>query len=353
MSGLIIIALIILVFVIIYQIGKASEYATIIRGEEKVQVKTNRIVAWVFLITFILGMYGIWICNSALSGRMLKTAASVQGVAYDNMFFLTLIVTGIVFFITQFALFWFAFRYQSTEKRKAFFYAHNNKLEIIWTTIPAIAMAILVAIGLRDWFAVTDDAPPGAQIVEVVGKQFNWLIRYPGKDGELGTRNFRNINDANNVLGLDWKDKHNLDDIIVQNGELHLVVGKPVKLLIGSRDVIHDVGLTHFRMKMDAVPGITTTMWFTPTITTDSMKVLTNDPDFVYEISCDQVCGKGHYSMRGTVIVQTQQEYDAWLAGQQPYYVMNNPANTPVGEKKEANDAKSGKADTVKTLTMK
>jgi cytochrome c oxidase subunit 2 len=184
----------------------------------------------------------------------------------------------------------------------------------------------------------------------VVGKQFNWLIRYPGKDNELGKRDFRKINDANNVLGLDWTDPHNMDDIISQNGELHVVVNKPVKLLISSRDVIHDVGLPHFRMKMDAVPGITTTLWFTPTITSESMKAITKNPNFVYEIACDQLCGKGHYSMRGTIIVETQAEYDKWMAGQPTYYASNNaPATPPQAQPGGQPVAK----DSVKAVTMK
>jgi cytochrome c oxidase subunit 2 len=279
---------------------------------------------------------------------MLPVAACNTGVNYDSMFNVTVIVTGIVFFLTQFILFWFCFKYQSTEKRTAFFFAHNNKLELIWTTIPAIAMAILVAIGLRNWYDVTSPAPPNATVVEIMGKQFNWLVRYPGKDNELGKRDFRKINDANNVMGLDWSDPHNMDDIISQNGELHVVVNKPVKLLINSRDVIHDVGLPHFRLKMDAVPGITTTLWFTPTITTDSMKLITKNPDFVYEISCDQLCGKGHYSMRGTIIVQTQAEYDKWMASQQTYYAANNPSATPA-----ADTTKAQPKTEIKAVTMK
>jgi len=356
MSALITLTLIILVFVIIYQISKASEYTAVIRGEEKVKLQTNRTIAWLLVIFFVLGIYGIWMCNDYFKDKMLPVAACESGVHYDSMFNMTLLVTGIVFFATQAVLFWFAFRYQSTEKRTTFFFPHNNKLEIIWTTIPAIAMAILVAIGLKNWFNTTSDAPANAQIVEVVGKQFNWLIRYPGKDGELGKRSFRNIDDATNILGLDWNDKHNADDIIAQNGELHMVVNKPIKLLIGSRDVIHDVGLVHFRMKMDAVPGITTTMWFTPTITTDSMKQITGNPDFVYEISCDQMCGKGHYSMRGTIIVQTQADYDKWMATQQPYYVASAPTPAP-GQPSvpaTADTSKTAvKAETTKAITMK
>jgi cytochrome c oxidase subunit 2 len=340
MSGFITIALIFLVFIIIYQIAKASEYASVIRGEEKVKVQTNRTIAWLLVIFFLLGMWGIWECHVLLRDKMLPVSASVQGVQYDLMLKMTLWVTGIVFFITQTILFWFCFKYQSTEKRTSFFYPHNNKLEVLWTTVPAIAMAALVAIGLKNWMSFTSEAPKNAMIVEVVGKQFNWLIRYPGADGVLGKRDFRKIDDANNVLGLDWNDKDNMDDVIAQNGELHLVVNKPVKLLIGSRDVIHDVGLPHFRMKMDAVPGIVTTLWFTPQYTTAEMKKITGNENFVYEISCDQVCGKGHYSMRGTIIVQTQAEYDAWMLMQKSYYASTHESAAP-------------KTDSVKAITMK
>jgi len=348
MSGFITIALIFLVFIIIYQIAKASEYASVIRGEEKVKVQTNRTVAWLLVIFFLLGMWGIWKCHMLLQDKMLPVSASVQGVQYDLMFKATLWVTGITFFITQALLFWFCFKYQSTEKRTSFFFPHNNRLEVLWTTVPAIAMAALVAVGLKNWMAFTSEAPKDAMIVEVVGKQFNWLIRYPGHDGVLGKRDFRKIDDANNVLGLDWNDKDNMDDIIAQNGELHLVVNKPVKLLIGSRDVIHDVGLAHFRMKMDAVPGIVTTMWFTPQYTTEEMKKITGKENFVYEISCDQVCGTSHYAMRGTVIVQTQAEYDAWIMKQQSYY---SSTHTPVAPAQGAPAA--AKTDSTKAITMK
>lgn len=354
MSGFITIALILLVFVIIYQIAKASEYAGILRGEEKVKAQTNRTMAWLLVVFFILGLYGIWECHKLMYNKMLPAAASEQGDRYDFMFNVTTTITGIVFIITQTLLFWFAFRYQSTEKRTSFFYPHNNKLELIWTTIPAIALAVLVAIGLRNWISMTSEAPKDATVVEVVGKQFNWIIRYPGKDGVLGKRSFRNINDANNVLGLDWNDRTNMDDIIAQNGELHMVVNHPVKLIIGSRDVIHDVGLPHFRMKMDAVPGIITTLWFTPKFTTAQMKEMTGNPNFVYEISCDQMCGKGHYAMRGTIVVETQAEYDAWLAKQQSYYAANNAPTTPAAQPAaEGGEQPAQKTDSVKAITMK
>jgi cytochrome c oxidase subunit 2 len=106
-------------------------------------------------------------------------------------------------------------------------------------------------------------------------------------------------------------------------------------------------------MKMDAVPGIVTTMWFTPTITSAKMKEITGNKDFVYEISCDQMCGKGHYSMRGTVIVETQEEYDAWMAKQQSYYALNNAPATPAAPAADSSAAPVQKTDSAKVLTMK
>jgi cytochrome c oxidase subunit 2 len=114
---------------------------------------------------------------------------------------------------------------------------------------------------------------------------------------------------------------------------MHLVVNKPVQLVINAQDVILDVGLPHFRMNMDAVPGIPTTLWFTPKYTTAKMKEITGNKDFVYEIACDQMCGSGHYSMKGLVIVETQEEYDKWLSTQKPQYLtvkatLTKPATT-------------------------
>ncbi len=345
------ILLVILVFMVIYQIGKASEYAGVLRGQEKLKEKVNQVIAVILFVMFFVGMWGIWECHKMFVDRMLPVAACENGKSYDMMFNVTTLVTGIVFVATQFVLFWFCFKYKETEGRSTTFFAHSNKLEIIWTTIPAIAMAVLVAIGLKNWYTVTSPAPANATVVEIVGKQFNWIIRYPGKDSELGKRTFRKIDDANNVLGLDWQDPHNEDDIIVQNGELHCVVDKPVKLLINSRDVIHDVGLPHFRLKMDAVPGITTTLWFTPNITSEKMKEITHNPNFVYEIACDQLCGKGHYSMRGTVIVETQAEYDAWMAKQQTYHASTMPA--PAAPAADAPAAPATDSNSVKAVSMK
>ena len=320
MSAFIITALVVLVFIVIYQIARAGELATILKGEEKVAASTNKFMAWFWVAFFILGMIGIYKCHQYLMPMMLPESASLEGRNYDQMMFITLCITGAVFLATHIMLFFFAFKYQAREGRKAYFYSHNNKLEVLWTTIPALVLLVLVVFGLKNWMSITSKAPDNALVVEVVGKQFNFIVRYPGPDGVFGQKNFRLISDVNNPLGLDWNDKASHDDIIIETGELHIIKDVPAKLVLGSRDVIHNVGLSHFRFKMDCVPGIVTTMWFTPTITSDEMKEITKNPNFVYEIACSEMCGKSHFSMRGTVIVQTQEDYDTWIKEQKSYY---------------------------------
>lgn len=341
MSGLLLVILVALIFVVLYQVSRSSELVARIQGEEKFDKKRNKLLGYSMLATFAAFMIGIFWCHSYMMPLLKNSAvpASEYGKEYDSMFVVTLWVTGIVFFLTQFLLFWFAYKYQNDEKRATFFFSHSNKLEIIWTTIPALAMAVLVAIGLKNWNAVTSEAPKGKMQVEIVGKQFNFITRYPGPDGVLGKRYYTNINDKDNILGLDWKDKTNKDDIIIPTGELRLIKGKPVELIIGSRDVIHDIGLTHFRLKMDAVPGITTKLWFTPTVTTEEMKKITGNPNFVYEISCDQMCGKGHYAMRAVVVVETEAEHKKWLESQKSYYAQNHPEEFPEEAKPAAADS--------------
>jgi len=341
MQAFFIVAILALGFLITFQIAKASEYVGILRGEEKAKQQTNRINGFMLLAFLIIGLIGVYYCNVRLKGKILGDSASVQGVDIDRMMTITFILTGIVFVITQVALFWFAYKYQGSEKSKAYFYPHNNKLELIWTVIPAIALTVLVGFGLFYWYKITGVAPKDAKVVEVTGSQFKWEFRYPGKDGILGKKYFKNIDPAkNNPMGQLWDDPANHDEVYSSGEPMHLVVNKPVKLVIGSKDVIHDVGLAHFRMKMDAVPGTPTTMWFTPRFTSKQMKEKTGKPDFVYEISCDQMCGKGHWSMRGEIIVETQEEFDAWMITKKAQYYVANPGMDPAMPKPAADTAK-------------
>jgi cytochrome c oxidase subunit 2 len=287
-----------------------------------------------------------------LKGKLLGESGSIQGDHIDTMIEITLWVTGFVFVLTQILLFWFAFKYQESDKRKAYYFPHDKKLELIWTVIPAIVLTVLVGFGLYYWFQITGEAPNNAQVVEVTGSQFKWEFRYPGKDGILGKKYYKNIKEAeSNPLGQIWDDKTNQDDIYTSQ-EVHIVVNKPVKFVIGAKDVIHDVGLAHFRLKMDAVPGIPTTLWFTPKFTTAEMRKKYG-PDFNFEISCDQMCGAGHFGMRGVIVVESQAEFDRWLAGKQPQYVTAHAAANPAPSPTQAVKTDSTKAisDVKKTVT--
>lgn len=331
MTDFFLIAIIVLIFLVIFQISKASEYVSILKGEEKSRRQNNKINGFFMIAFLIAGLIGVWYCNKLYYPKTLFPigAASSEGKNIDTMLWITLGVTGAVFFATQILLFWFAFRYQESDKRKPLYFTHSNKLELIWTGIPAIVLTVLIVFGLKYWFKFTSDAPKGSQLVEITGHQFGWEIRYPGKDGVLGRKNYK-LTDAakGNPLGVDWADAASHDDIHVPT-TMHVVVNKPVKLVINSQDVIHDVGLPHFRMKMDAVPGTPTTLWFTPIYTTAQMKERTGNPDFTYEIACDQLCGRGHYTMRGVIIVETQQEFDAYMASQKPEYYKAFPDLDP------------------------
>jgi cytochrome c oxidase subunit 2 len=312
------------------------------KGEENSRKQTNKINGFMLLVFLIGGLIGVYYCNERLRGKILGPSASVEGVYIDRMIYITLSITFVVFIITQVLLFWFAYKYQESDKRKAYFYPHNNNWEKIWTVVPSIALTVMVGFGLYYWFNITRQAPENAHVVEITGSQFKWEYRYPGKDKELGKKFYKNIDGANgNPLGQLWEDPANHDDIYLTGDDLHLVVNKPVKLVINSKDVIHDVGLAHFRMKMDAVPGTPTTMWFTPRFTTKQMKEKYG-PAFTYEISCDQMCGQGHFGMRGTIIVETQEEYDMWMASRKPQYYTAFPEKAP--------GAQPAKADSVKVI---
>jgi cytochrome c oxidase subunit 2 len=332
MSTIFLILILFLGFLITFQIAKASEYVAVLKGEKKAFEHNNRINGFLMMVFLVMGLIGVYWCNELFKGKVLGEAASQHGKQIDSMLHITFIITGIIFIITQVLLFWFAYKYQYSEKRKAHYFPHDNRLEMVWTVIPAIALTVLVGFGLFYWFKITGDAPADALKVEVTGKQFGWIFRYEGKDGIFGKKYYQNISDGkNNSLGLVWEDPATHDDIVVNN-EMYIVVNRPVKLIINSRDVIHDVGLAHFRMKMDAVPGTPTTMWFTPLFTTEEMKKKTNNPNFEYEISCDQMCGSSHFTMRGIIKVVSPDEFILWRAKQKSNYalVFESPAAAPV-----------------------
>ena len=343
MTILLVIISIILIAVIIVQIGKVTELAAKIRGEEEMQYEVNRSQGGymiLFLVVFLIGciVSAVYFKNYML-GYGPHLPASEHGSILDKMFNVTLFFTGIVFVITHVLLFYFGWKYSAKKGKKALFIPHDNKLEIIWTAIPAVVMTFLVVGGLDAWNEVMADVSEDDNYLEIeaTGFQFGWNLRYPGADGLIGEKNYKLIS-SENPLGQNWKDEKNLDDFLAT--ELVLPVGQKVRVRITAQDVLHNFYLPHFRVKMDAIPGMPTYFVFTPSKTTEEYRqelkkyAEYNVPDpadplkmlwetFEYELACAELCGRGHYSMKRPVKIVSQEEYDTWLASQSSYYLSN------------------------------
>ncbi len=219
--------------------------------------------------------------------------------AIDSALWISLVVTGVVFIVTNLLLAWFSWRYQDREGAEAAYWHENHKLEWTWTAATAIIMTVFVFKSLSLWAEVRSDAPDDAMVVEVTGQQFRWVIRYPGADGEFGPTDVNLIDvDDENYIGVDRSDPAGADDIIAVN-ELYLVKDRPIRVRLRSTDVIHSFFLPNFRVKQDTMPGLTIETWFVPTETGN------------FEIACAEHCGLGHYRMRGFVYVVEADEFAA------------------------------------------
>jgi cytochrome c oxidase subunit 2 len=300
-------------------------------------------------------------------------------------------------------LFYFSWKYYYREDRKAFFFAHSTKLEMIWTIIPSIVLAFMIIFGLRIWNDITDVVASENPVrLEVYAKQFDWTIRYPGADSELGFSNYNLISGTNplgiasdeliiekiaeldeEIISIEKKlneegeflppsqidaledkiyrlQRHKLrindvstsreassgefkagkDDKLVK-GELHLPLGREVEFIFNSRDVIHSAFMPHFRAQMNAVPGIPTRFKMTPTITTDSMRVMEDNPNFDYILLCNKVCGASHNNMAVKIIIESEEEYQAWLEEQKTF------SESLGGDAEETDEAEESKLEPV------
>jgi cytochrome c oxidase subunit 2 len=349
MTYLIAFGIIALLAVVVIQMGKLSELAVKIRGEEVSEIRNNNLqgrALVIFMVVLVVAV--IWSAlyyKNYMFGYGPLTSASEHGFELDRIFNVTVIVTGIVFFITQILLFWYAYKYRNIGGKKALFFAHDTRLELIWTTVPALVMLYLVVTGLFAWNNIFSPLTEKDKFIEIeaTGYQFAWDVRYPGADGKLGNKDFRLIDPAGNALGIDWKDEASVDDVVL-GGSDKIVIPKDstIKVRITAKDVLHSFYLPHFRVKMDAVPGLPTSFIFKPVLTTKEFREQLSkypewqqptdpaDPNspkkwetFEYELACAELCGKGHYSMRRVVEVVTQQEFNTWMAAQKPYYTAN------------------------------
>ena len=209
------------------------------------------------------------------------TNASSYGQEIDNLFLLILYITGAVFVIVEVALLWFLFKYRTRPGHKASYITGSTRAEVIWTAIPAVICVCLGVFSQPLWSRIKEpeNIPAGAINYGVTAKQFEWHFRYPGPDGRLDT-----------------------DDDFEKRNELHVVVNRTYAVRLRSEDVIHSFFIPNFRIKQDAVPGLTIMAWFKPIRTGE------------FELGCAELCGLGHYRMRARVIVQSQEEFDRWQA---------------------------------------
>ena len=243
---------------------------------------------------------------------LLPPASSIHGAEIDTLMKVSMTLILVVFFALSPMLFYFAYKYRGRKENKAYFFAHNNKLEIFWTVVPTIILTALIVYGLRTWDRAMNPDVSEATVIEVYSKQFDWTARYSGIDNVLGDANYKLV-EGRNTLGVDINDKNSADDIVVR--EVHLPVNKPVLLKFRSRDVIHSAFLPHFRVQMNCVPGLSTQFAFTPTKTTAEMKDSEGE-DFEYVLLCNKICGSAHFNMQMKFIVESEEEYNKWISSQ-------------------------------------
>ena len=223
----------------------------------------------------------------------------------DSTLVITFWITGVVFVAVVCFMAYCVWRFRHRPGNVAAYEPENRKLEWLLASGTAVGVAAMLTPGLFVWnqfITVPDEATP----VEVVSQQWLWSFRLPGADGKLGRAETRDVS-PENPLGVNKNDATGLDDVIIEGGELHLPVGKPVRILLRSVDVLHDFYVPEFRAKMDMIPGMVTYFWFTPTRTG------------TFDILCAELCGVGHSQMRGTVVVEAAADYQAWLEQQQTF----------------------------------
>jgi len=314
MTNILIALVVLLAIVALVQITRVSELLGEIKNQDVNEVTDNDnktqgvlflIIGMGFLV-FVVWQMVEW------NHLLLPPASSVHGAEIDVLMNFSMGLILVAFFMITPMLFYFAYKYRGNKKNTAYFFAHNNKLELIWTVIPTIILTGVIIFGLKTWDKAMNVDTSDSKVIEVYSQQFQWTARFAGDDNVLGKANYKFVN-SQNPLGVDMQDENALDDKITR--EVHLVVDKPVLLKFRSQDVIHSAFLPHFRVQMNCVPGLSTEFAFTPTKTTKQMKEEEGE-DFDYVLLCNKICGSAHYNMQMHFVVETQAEYDAWIASQ-------------------------------------
>lgn len=334
---LVYVAIILTVFAIGYLV-RVFELASSLKDKKShlITDKDNRLMARCMIgFLFLFFAFVVWNLKSYVP-LTLPEAASEHGVGLDWLFNFNMAILFFVFAVTHILLFYFSFKYYGRTGNTATYFPHSNKLEMVWTVIPAIVLAVIIIFGLKAWNKITEPASKEAIVIQLYAKQFDWTARYAGADNELGASNYKLIT-AENSLGMDVKDAKGADDIVVRN-EFHIPVGKEIEFKLNAREVIHSAYLPHFRAQMNCVPGMTTMLHFTPTITTEEMRKKPyvielmkgineirakngeKPEEFNYVLLCNKICGNSHYNMQMTIVVDTQEDYNKWLSKQKPFF---------------------------------
>jgi len=416
-SKLIILIVIVLGAIAIAQLVRVYELSSKLRkkGEHDISTRDNNLNGRLMFLFMVL-FYGFFIylmLEYGWTGR--GESASVHGDEYDWLLNLNFVIIIMVFFLTNTLLFYFTYKYVKKEGVPPFYYPHNNKLELLWTVVPACVLAVIIILGLKSWNHMTGSSSKEAIRVELFSKQFDWTARYSGNDNQLGRFDYKLTTDKNE-LGLltaasidsaiqsmmhgpsgidsltfklnnrkimivpedrekmeqDLSRKHRLvrlltqmqqrhdkrvdaaayDDII-QKDTLYLKTGTEFEFTFRAKDVIHSAYFPHFRAQMNTVPGMTTRFKFTPDITTKQMREKMNNPKFNYVLMCNKICGGAHYKMKMIVVVLSPAEYNAWMKSKAKSTFKDSFMAAPAAEAAPADAAMVGeKKDTLAAPAM-
>jgi cytochrome c oxidase subunit 2 len=370
---------ILLTLVSIGKLLNIGELINQVRGRKSYEITENEnnwnAVLCLFMLFFGYAIYFYFHNKYVMGGKLLPDASSIHGAAIDKLEKVSFIIISLAYLLVQPILWFFAFKYRFKEGRKAYHYAHNNRLEMVWTVIPAIVFCGLIFYGLKIWNDTLAKEIEGDKLtVELYARQFDWHARYSGADKTLGEANYSLISDAN-ALGLITAEtiqaqfdtinarrsrvmhklesfplaadipelektfsqyNHQLqlinqfkktneatkyikaydDFVIAPGGEIHFPINKPIELKMRSQDVIHSAYLPHFRVHMYCVPGMVTSFAFVPTVTTSDMKAKLNDPTFDYLLYCNNICGSAHYNMQMKIVIDNEVDYERWVKKQ-------------------------------------
>ena len=305
---------VILAVITIVRAVRILELAGVLSGDkEEITDNDNTFNAWMMMVFLFVGLGGMIYFTLDAKKYLLPVAASKHGVVIDSLLNFNFLLISVIFIITQLLLFGFAWKYKYKKGKMAYFYPMNHTLEFVWTIIPTIVLGGMIFYGLKVWNDITAPAPKNAMVIELYGKQFDWTIRYAGADNTLGASGYKMITDEN-PLGVNEKDGASADDKITK--ELHLPVNTTILFICHSRDVIHSAYFPHLRAQMNCVPGMTTQIVVEPTITTDSMRLITKNPKFDYVLLCNKICGIAHYNMNTKLVVESADDFKRWYKTQ-------------------------------------